>query len=92
MNKEEAAQILETHNEWRRGAEIPPTDPTALGEALDVAVSELRKDDEREPRNLDTIIEGFKNSAGEFLRFYTSLNQREKTLYEDWIEGLRDKG
>ena len=87
MNKEEAAQILETHNEWRRGAEIPPTDPTALGEALDVAVAELRKDDEREP-----IIQEFKNSAGEFLRFYTSLNQREKTLYEGWIEGLRTKG
>lgn len=36
MTQEEAKEILRNHNAWRRGAEIEPTNPTTLGEAIDV--------------------------------------------------------
>ena len=36
MTLPESIEILRTHNEWRRGAEIPQTDPKALTEAIDV--------------------------------------------------------
>lgn len=41
MTNERAAEILEQHNRWRRGAEIPMCDPKELGEAIDIAVLEL---------------------------------------------------
>ena len=36
MTLPEAIEILRTHNEWRRGAEIEQTNPLWLGEAIDV--------------------------------------------------------
>jgi hypothetical protein len=39
MTLTEAIEILRTHNEWRRGAEIEPTDPIILGEAIDTIVN-----------------------------------------------------
>lgn len=41
MSRKEAAEILQQHNEWRRGADIPMTDPVKLGQAIDVAVLTL---------------------------------------------------
>lgn len=38
MKIEEAITILKRHNEWRRGADIPTTDPKILGEATDCIV------------------------------------------------------
>lgn len=38
MNIEEAIQILKDHNKWRRGADMPMTDPKILGEAIDCIV------------------------------------------------------
>ncbi len=38
MDINQAIQILKTHNKWRRGAEIEPTNPTLLGEAIDLVV------------------------------------------------------
>jgi len=43
MKVEEAIEILERHNEWRRGAEIPQEDPKIIGEAIDVVLKELKK-------------------------------------------------
>ena len=44
MSNEEAAVILEQHNLWRRGSDdIPQTNPTALGKAIEVAVKALRE-------------------------------------------------
>jgi hypothetical protein len=40
----EAAEILASHNAWRRGDEtIPQLPPKLIGEAIDVAVEALRK-------------------------------------------------
>lgn len=44
MNKEKALDILRTHNEWRRGADISMQDPKELGEAIDIAISVLEQD------------------------------------------------
>ena len=41
MTLPEAITILRTHNEWRRGAEIEPTYPIILGEAIDTVLSVL---------------------------------------------------
>lgn len=38
MELKQAIEILRKHNEWRRGAEIPMTDPKILGEAIDCVV------------------------------------------------------
>lgn len=43
MKIEEAIEILERHNEWRRGAEIPMVQPSILGEAIDVVIKELKR-------------------------------------------------
>lgn len=42
MTRLEAAEILATHNAWRRGDDtIPQLPPKLIGEAIDVAVSAL---------------------------------------------------
>ena len=43
MKIEEAIEILERHNEWRRGANIEMANPTKLGEAIDVVIKELKR-------------------------------------------------
>lgn len=47
MTLKEAIQILKTHNEWRRGADIEPTCPTKLSLAIDIIIKHL----ENENRN-----------------------------------------
>lgn len=37
----EASEILERHNRWRRGEEIPMEDPKILGKAIDIVLCEL---------------------------------------------------
>ena len=44
MNLKKAHDILATHQKWRRGADIPQTDPRELGEAIDVVLEYLKKD------------------------------------------------
>jgi len=41
MNLQQAIEILSTHNLWRQGADIPPTDPKLLTEALEIAINIL---------------------------------------------------
>lgn len=42
MTTEEAIEILELHNQWRKGAEIPMDNPVRLGMAIDIVVCELK--------------------------------------------------
>ena len=49
MKIKEAIKILERHNKWRRGAEMPMENPEKLGEAIDVAI-----------RNLKSLIDPYK--------------------------------
>jgi len=42
MTKEVALKILERHNEWRRGKEIPMLKPELIGIAVDKAIEVLR--------------------------------------------------
>ena len=65
MKTNEAINILERHNEWRRGADVPMTEPKILGEAIDSAVDALKwHDAETEKPEPDTEIlaevEGYK--------------------------------
>ena len=43
MTVQEALELLEHHNKWRRGADIPMVSPTSLGEAIDLVVKEYKK-------------------------------------------------
>ena len=43
MKIEEAIEILERYNEWRRGAEIEMANPNELGEAIDLVLLELKR-------------------------------------------------
>lgn len=42
MTIEKAIEILEQHNRWRRGYEVPKADPVELGIAIDTALAEIR--------------------------------------------------
>jgi len=41
------------------------------------------------PRGLDDLIKDFKESAGNFLTFYETMDSREKTLFKGWLHKLR---
>ena len=38
MTIEEAIEVLELHNQWRKGAEIPMESPVRIGMAIDLVV------------------------------------------------------
>ncbi len=40
---QEALKILEQHNKWRRGADIPMENPTVLGNAIDLIIKTFKK-------------------------------------------------
>ena len=43
MTIDEAIEVLELHNKWRKGAEIPMETPVRIGMAIDLVVCELKK-------------------------------------------------
>ena len=43
MDAQEAIRLIEHHNKWRRGADIPMVNPTVLGEAIDEIVKKYKK-------------------------------------------------
>ena len=46
MELKEAIEILERHNKWRRGAEIPQESPGELGIAIDTVLEAVMGKDE----------------------------------------------
>lgn len=42
MEKDEAYKILLSYNSWRRGSEIPMPSPYIIGQAIEVALNELK--------------------------------------------------
>lgn len=42
MTIDEAIEVLELHNQWRKGAEIPMETPVRIGMAIDLVVRELK--------------------------------------------------
>lgn len=46
---------------------------------------------EKPPRNLDTLVEDFKASAGNFSEFYEGMDEREKFLFKSYLHDLRVK-
>jgi hypothetical protein len=43
LNRSKTVEILKQHNEWRRGAEGPQTDPRMLGLALEAAIAAINQ-------------------------------------------------
>ena len=43
MKPKEAIKILELHNQWRRGAEIPMESPENIGLAIDSVLAEMKR-------------------------------------------------
>ena len=43
MTTQEAVEVLEQYNKWRRGAEIEMPDPKRIGEAINVAINTLKE-------------------------------------------------
>jgi hypothetical protein len=41
MTLKQAIEILEAHNAWRRGEDVPMIAPEQIGQAIDVVVSDL---------------------------------------------------
>ena len=42
MTIDEAIEVLELHNQWRKGAEIETQKPVRIGMAIDLVVCELK--------------------------------------------------
>lgn len=42
MTIDEAIEVLELHNQWRKGADIPMESPVRLGMAIDLVTCELK--------------------------------------------------
>lgn len=42
MTTKKAIEILQYHNKWRRGAEIPMLGPKEIGEAMDKAIEVMK--------------------------------------------------
>lgn len=42
MDLKKAIKVLSTHQKWRKGEKVKPTNPTELTEALDIAVNLLK--------------------------------------------------
>jgi len=43
MTIKEAHELLRYYNRWRRGEDIEMPDPKEVGEAIDVAIEELKR-------------------------------------------------
>ena len=43
MDVQDALRLLERHNKWRRGADVPMENPKEIGEAIDLIVKEYKK-------------------------------------------------
>ena len=42
MKIDEAIEVLELHNQWRKGAEVEMQDPVRIGMAIDLVICELK--------------------------------------------------
>lgn len=43
MDVQEALRLLEHHNKWRKGADIPMIQPKVLSEVIDTIVKKFKK-------------------------------------------------
>lgn len=43
MEVQEALRLLEQHNKWRRGADVPMLNSTVLGEVIDLIVKKFKE-------------------------------------------------
>ena len=43
MDAQEARRVLEHHNKWRKGADIPMIQPKVLSEVIDIIVKKYKK-------------------------------------------------
>lgn len=88
MELKQAIEILKSHNEWRRGAEILMTDPTTLGEAIDTIVDHFRgttkKVDElrRERDAYYERLQELRVEKAEFIEYLEELESHYRNLEE----------
>ena len=47
--------------------------------------------EQKEPRSLERLIKDFRNSAGDFEKFYNSMDKREEVLFKGWIQQMRSE-
>lgn len=73
MTTTKAHEILRQHNLWRRGSDdVPPTDPTLLGQAIDAVCSPTRTE------------QGMRNCYAKFLEYYP-WRLSEFPNFDTWI-------
>ena len=46
MELQQAIELLENYNKWRRGAEIPQPNPTEIGVAISVVLEKVKPENE----------------------------------------------
>jgi len=88
MTVEEAINVLELHNKWRKGADIEMQPPTSIGMAIDLVVCELKNLREQQ----STMFTDTKEKE-EWIRNEVAEYDWEKCGFGDSsIEELLEKG
>ena len=85
MELNKAIEILKSHNEWRRGAEIPQTDPKVLGGAIDCVVENF---DAKYESVAESYEKGFADGQEIGERVREEL-RKERNAYYERLQELR---
>lgn len=85
MTTREAIEILKSHKEWRRGAEIPMADPKTLGIAIDTIVA----NSEEIMRERDAYYERLQELRGEILTWEDARSIVE--IADEMIQTAHDR-
>ena len=56
MTIKQVIRLLETHNKWRKGADIPMIDVKKLTQAIEIAVKELKLIAKYKQRSTTTVV------------------------------------
>lgn len=74
MTNETAIQILQAHNDWRRGDEIAMQSPTEIGLAIDHAISELKA--AADNKNIREIVKAEMDKEAALRKKYENKSDR----------------
>ena len=92
MTIEEAIEVLELHNQWRKGADIPMETPVRIGMAIDLVVCELKNLRTADVSGQLPIEEVALHAADDWFdtaKFRSDVKADLKSYYEGYRDAMR---
>ena len=80
----DAIKILEYHNKWRRGADIESTDPTDLGNAIDIVTTFTRNVIDYKKKKINTV--------NDLINHLKLIEDKNKPVVVDYVKSEIDDG